>query len=303
MSIPAAPRLDRLNQAGARVLVPGGYGYLGSELCRLLAEVGIAYRSVDLREKDDPHHVVLDLCDARATADCLAEFAPHLLIHCGTRSAGAYKGDFYESYKLDSAALCNIMDSLAELESCRMVYFSSSYVYSGLDPKGRYDEGAVLHPDHNFGVAKAFFEQLILRSHPSSVVFRMSSVFGTGNSLNPNAIIQMAGECREGRDVVVWGRGQRMMQYVYMDDVLGSVFAAAEIEPGLYNLCSDDYMSVAEAAEAIAAFFGRRVEYLHEKPEGETLPFMVNARLTDQLGQEFTPVSDALTIYLERVAG
>ena len=69
-----------------------------------------------------------------------------------------------------------------------LIYFSSSYVYSGLSLKETVNEETILNPKHNFGFAKFFFENMIKRITSNYIVFRLSSVFGEGNYLHPNAI-------------------------------------------------------------------------------------------------------------------
>jgi len=147
-------------------------------------------------------------------------------------------------------------------------------------------------------VAKAFFEQLALRTHPSTLVYRLGSVFGPGTDLHPNAIVNMAKECQETGRLTIWGAGSRRMQYVLMQDVLTYIGRAFTLPPGIYNLGGGDYVSVAESAETIARFFGAQVVFLRDKKEGDTLPFMDTAKLRQSSGDFFTPFTDSLAEYL-----
>ena len=68
---------------------------------------------------------------------------------------------------------------------------------------------------------------------------------------------------------------------------------------GVYNLGSDDYVSVYDTACATAKFFGVKVNFLENKPEGEMLPFLSNQKIKNSLGNDiFTPFPSALTEYL-----
>ena len=51
------------------------------------------------------------------------------------------------------------------------------------------------------------------------------------------------------------------------------------LEPGVYNLGSDDYQTVLQTAHDIAEYFGVGIKKLSDKPEGMTLPFMENNKL------------------------
>ncbi len=290
--------LEREKQKGARVLVTGGFGYIGGELVRALARHEIDHISVDAKNPGGDGAVALDLRDRAGTRAVIEGFEPDVVVHCGTHSALAYRDQLIGAFNDDAAALTCILEPLASRPTCRLIYFSSSYVYSGLAPGDPVSESTKLQPSHNFGVAKSFFEQLALRSHPSTVVFRLSSVFGPGNALNPNAVFNMAKECLEAGKLTVWGAGLRRMQYVYMQDVLTYIGQAFTGTPGILNLGGSEYPSVAESAEAIAAFFGAEVAYLRDKKEGDTLPFMDTAKLRHSTNDFFTPFRDSLNEYL-----
>ena len=119
-------------------------------------------------------------------------YKPDTLVHCGTNSALAYRDNLLQAFREDAEGTANILEALTGYRDCRLIYFSSSYCYSGLPRNEAVSETTPLRPVHNFGLSKAFFEQLMLRNHPNTIVFRLSSVFGPGNALHPNAVYDMA---------------------------------------------------------------------------------------------------------------
>jgi nucleoside-diphosphate-sugar epimerase len=282
-----------------KILVTGGCGYVGSELVKELDHEGFDYLSVDrANPATEGKTVALDLCDRKSTVSLFREFNPTVIVHCGTNSAIAYRDRFVESFREDTEAISNILEVLKDRPGCRLIYFSSSYVYSGLPSKLPVKESTRLQPLHNFGLAKSFFEQMVLRVHPNTIVFRLSSVFGPGNALHPNTVFNMARECLETGKVTVWGAGSRRIQYVYMRDVLDRICAAFTLKPGVYNLGCNEYLSVAESARMIAGFLGAKVIFLKDKQEGETLPKMDIARLRRSSDGRMTPFRESLKEYL-----
>jgi len=290
---------QKIKKSSKRVLVTGGFGYIGSELVKEFVRHEIEYISIDAKNTAGKNMLSFDLCDRKKTVDVIEKFKPDVFVHCGTHSAMAYRDRFLASFNEDISALTNILEALVKFPSCRLIYFSSSYVYSGISSTVPVVESMPLQPVHNFGVAKSFFEQLAIRSHPNTVVFRLSSVFGPGNALNPNSVFNMAKECLETGSLTVWGTGSRKVQYVSMQEVLTYICEAFSFHPGISNLGGNEYTSVAESARAIAEFFGAKVVFLDDKKEGETLPFMSTKKLKQQDGDYFTPFRYSMNEYLE----
>ncbi|MCX6237752.1 MAG: NAD(P)-dependent oxidoreductase [Bacteroidia bacterium] len=282
------------------ILVIGASGYIGNQVVNRCQRQNIQYSAIDkVNAKENKDIVKLNLCNRKRTKDFISHLSPTVIVHCGTNSALAYKNNFNEAFREDAIAISNLLEAISGLPECRLIYFSSSYVYSGLSPIGAFEESIALQPTHNFGIAKIFFEQLVLRCHTNSVIYRLSSVYGPGNAIHPNAIFSMAKECLENGKLTVWGAGSRRMQYVHIDDVLDCVIGGFIIDSGIYNLGGNEYITVSEAANLIADFYSSEVVYLHNKKEGDTLPFMSTMKLVKTLNHKFRPSDDSITKYLQ----
>lgn len=253
-----------------------------------------------VRDQNRSEGLRLNLGDYQKTAQAIKNFKPAIFFHTGTHSALAYRDNFLNSFAEDSQALMSVLKSLRPMPNCKLIYFSSSYIYSGLPANKKVSENNPLKPNHNFGVAKSFFEQFILKNHPQSVIFRLSSVFGPGQAKNPNTILNFVKECQEKGKITLWGLGKRKIQYIYLKDVINCALKSLSLKPGIYNLGGDDYVSVADAAHSIANFYQAKTIFLKEKPEGETLPFLDNNKIKTALKKKklFTPFATALTEYL-----
>jgi len=285
-----------------KIFITGNLGYIGWELFRQVKLQGCDYLGIDKEPQIGPRVMSFNLRQTEKTIKAIAAFQPEILIHAGSHSALIYKDDFFVPFEEDFESLRNIIKALQNLPACRLIYFSSSYVYSGLPTDQQVDENSALRPHHNFGVAKSLFEQFILRNHKNSVVFRLSSVFGQGEAKHPNTIVLFVRECLEKGEMGIWGSGSRKLQYVYNKDVVNCTFQSFNLEPGIYNLGGDEYVSVAEAGKTVADFFKAKVAFLKDKPEGETLPYLVNNKIKIALGKNFfTPLSSALTEYLAMI--
>ena len=258
------------------ILVTGSAGYVGSALCNLLDKKNIDYLAVDKITVQKKKHVTCDLANKEHISDILIDYNPDIIYHCGTYSAGDYSKDFFNSYTSDSFALINILNFINQSsKKVKLIFFSSSYVYSGLSSRKSVDESMKLTPIHNFGISKYFFERLIMSNNIDSLIFRMSNVFGPGNQANITAINSWLNNSSEkNNDLVIWGEGNRKIQYIHIDDLMSVLFQVHKISRGIYNLGGTEYLSMNKVAELISEKYDNKIVHLYDKNEGETLPFM-----------------------------
>jgi len=288
---------------GKKIIIAGCNGYIGTELTYQLELNNVQYIGIDKTSSSKKHCLNFNLTDRKQVIDIISKEKPDYFFHMATHSALAYKNDFLNVFYEDTVGLHNIISGLNKSNNTLFIYCSSSYVYSGLDSNENVDEKNILSPTHNFGLAKSFFEQLILRVYSDSIIFRLSSVFGKGNYLHPNAIEVMAKEAMNDKLITIWGKGARKMQYIFLEDVVKYLLKAPELQSGIYNLSSHNYDTVMTTAKLIAEYFGVKTKILPYKKEGETLPKMDNKKIISALNQDyFSDLKSALNQYLSTIS-
>tara|TARA_B100001123_G_C15328718_1_gene1030467 strand:- start:1125 stop:2036 length:912 start_codon:yes stop_codon:yes gene_type:complete len=291
------------NLFSKKIIIAGCNGYIGNEFSNQLELNNIPHIGIDKTLSSNKSCFNFNLTDKKRVIDSISKENPDCFFHMGTHSALAYKNDFLNVFHEDESALHNILVGLKKKDHTRLVYFSSSYVYSGLDSTHNVDEKTILAPTHNFGLAKSFFEQMILRIYPNSVIFRLSSVFGKGEYLHPNAIEVMAQEALNNKLLTIWGKGLRKMQYIFIEDVIKYILQSIKINPGIYNLGGHSYETVMVTANHIAEYFNAKTMLLPDKKEGLTLPIMDNNKVINSLDQDyFSDHKGALNKYLDDIS-
>lgn len=255
------------------IFVLGGSGYIGSQVVeKLKKQYPKSFISIDKRKNPNLKQNIQINLNSKKILKLFNKYRPNIIINCATHSALAYENKLQESFNEDLKSLLNIFEYLKDNKKCKMIYFSSSYVYSGSNKKN-VTEKENLYPRHNFGIAKVFFENLIFNNHKNSIIFRLSSVFGKGKSRIPNNIYNFVKECSKEKKLTIWGSGSRKLQYIFIDDVVNYVTKHFSIKPGVYNLGGEKQTSIKEVAKIIANFYNGNIIFKGKK-ERETLPFM-----------------------------
>jgi nucleoside-diphosphate-sugar epimerase len=257
-----------------KIFILGGSGYIGSQIVeKLKNQFPKSFISVDKRNNPNlKKNVRINLNSKKKILKLLNKHKPNIIINCATHSALAYENKLQESVNEDLKSLLNIFEYLKKNIKCKMIYFSSSYVYSGLN-KRIVDEKQNLNPRHNFGIAKFFFENLIFKNHKNSIIFRLASVFGKGKALIPNNIYNFVTECSKNKKITIWGSGNRKIQYISINDVVKYTIKCFSIKPGIYNIGGKKHMSTKKVSKIIAKFYNGNIIF-KKKKERETVSFM-----------------------------
>jgi len=283
-------------------IITGVLGYIGKELAREFHKNKIKFIGIDKRLTKDKSVINIDLKDKNNTLKFFNKLDYDEIFHFATYSAEEYRKNFEISFLEDLVSLQNLIFSIKKnKKNPRLIYMSSSYVYSGLkiNKSSGVNEKKLLNPVHNFGFAKKFFEDYLTKYYPNSVIFRLSNVFGEGEFLIPNTVHNMAAEAKKNNKVIIWGKGNRKIQYVYMRDLMKYLILKNKII-GIFNLAGKEYVKISVLSKKICNFFGSKVVYLKDKKEGETLSYMNTNKLRYKMKNYFIDFEKNLVNYLKK---
>ena len=152
--------------SGKVKLIIGANGYIGRQLTNKYYSKKISFIAADKMIDKKKNFHKLDLRNTRATKLFFKNLKKKLseVILLGTHSAIAYRDNFNLSFFEDFRSLVNLIDELKKKNNPKLIYFSSSYVYSGMNSrfKKKVDEKDILKPSHNFGYAKLFLKIILI---------------------------------------------------------------------------------------------------------------------------------------------
>ena len=85
--------------------------------------------------------------------------------------------------------------------------------------------------------------------YSNSIIFRLSNVFGEGEFIRGNtALKNMVIEAKKNKKVIVWGKGNRKIQYIYIGDLMKYLLFNKKYT-GIYNLGGKDYVKTVSVAK------------------------------------------------------
>ena len=163
-----------------------------------------------------------------------------------------------ESNLIATLKLLGIMDKFGVKD---IVYMSSGgAIYGDYLMKVHNEEDAV-YPKSSYGVVKLAIEKYLLSYSElyefNSLILRLSNPYGPYHYNNKQGIINIAiRKALAGEKVQIWGSGDGIKDYIYIEDVCSIIFRLIEngVETEVYNVAAGSAHSVNEIVEGIKEF-------------------------------------------------
>lgn len=242
--------------AGKVVAVTGASGFLGGRLIDRLS-------TVDCRIVRVPRRVAWDAMVS--DVDVVFHFAAQT-------SAAVAAGDPEADFAANVAPLRALLEACARIERRPLVLFAGSVTQAGIPARLPVSEDAADQPitvyDRHKLMAENDLKAAASAGTARGVTLRLSNVYGPGaraGSNDRNVLNRMIAAALHGQPLTVYGAGDCVRDYVFVDDVIDAFLAAAVGHEPLngrhYVIGSGHGYTIRDAFELIAA----RVEALTGK--------------------------------------
>jgi UDP-glucose 4-epimerase len=264
---------------GARVLITGGAGLIGSHIADLLLRAGVAEirvldnlsrgRRASLAEAEAGGWLRFIEGDIRDRAllsqacegvDFLFHMAAIRLTQCAEQPRLALE--------VMADGTFNVLEAAIAARVKRVIAASSASVYGMAD---RFPTAEDHHPYNNdtlYGAAKSFNEGLLASFRAmyglDYVALRPFNVYGPRMDTDgayTEVLVRWMREIENGRPPVIFGDGKQTMDFVYVGDVARAFLLAASCEaPGeVFNVASGIETSLDDLARTLIVVMGRSV--------------------------------------------
>lgn len=297
-----------------RVMVTGGAGFIGSAFIRttLAAWPGATILNFDkltyagnlenlASVADHPHYSFLqgDIADAAQVEEAWSRFKPEIVVHFAAEShvdrsihspAPVFETNLRGTFTLLEAARRHGLE--------RFAHVSTDEVYGSIDGDADADENYPLRTSSPYSASKAGSDLLALSYFttyklPVSVT-RASNNYGPYQF--PEKLIPlMIANALDGKPLPVYGDGQQIRDWLYVDDHCAGI--RASIDKGrageVYNIGGNCSLANLEVVRRILAATERPeslITYVTDRPGHDRRYALTNAKLTGETGWE--PVMD-----------
>jgi dTDP-4-dehydrorhamnose reductase len=205
------------------ILLLGKTGQVGFELHRTLSPLG------SIRA---PGRAELDLMDERAVTAYLANTKPRLIVNAAAWTAVDAAEEQQADAERLNAGLPEQLAAWAKVENCRLVHYSSDYVYPGTG-ESPWQETSTIGPLSHYGKTKLGGDRAIEQSGADHLIFRTSWVYSARGNNFMKTMLRLAKSKTELKivaDQIGAPTPARLIAQVTTQAI------HSELEKGLYHL-------------------------------------------------------------------
>lgn len=261
-----------------RFLITGGAGFLGAALANRLAQDNHTVRVIDDLSAGDPSRLDSRISFTRGDVadvpklwtllhdiDCVYHLAARVLVPESILYPREYNA-------VNVGGTVAVMEAIRDAGVKRIVLASSGAVY-GEQKRQPVREDMPPHPDSPYAVSKLAAEHYVKTIGKlwgiETVILRVFNAYGPGQALPPAhapVIPQFLRQALGGGSLVIFGDGRQTRDFIYVDDVVEALVAAAtarQVNGEIINVGSGRETSIRELALTIGRLTNRQVEILY----------------------------------------
>lgn len=253
------------------VLVTGGSGFIGINLCQLLLSEGFKVKIFVRGNRRIPLNVfneeigvikgdIGNLSDIeRATKDI--EFVFHLAAYVPRTRMKAFD-DPLKTFNINSIGALNLLEASRKNDVTNVIYSSTQAVY-GPPQYLPIDEEHPTNPETFYGLSKLvgeeYCEQYSRSCGVNFVVLRYSYVYGPFQPQS-GVVSLFITKALKKEDIIIEGKGAQTFDFVYVQDVVKANLAAIRASHTfeIFNVGSGKQVSIARLAEKIIKLTGSK---------------------------------------------
>ncbi|WP_345602361.1 NAD-dependent epimerase/dehydratase family protein [Pseudonocardia adelaidensis] len=244
-----------------RYLVTGGRGFIGRHVVRRLVAAGAEVHATTRAQPPEQAGVrwwCADLTDARAARIVMQQVRPDVVIHLASRAEGARSLSLVVPMLNDNVmSAVNVMTAAADVPDCRVVLAGSLEEHSDLEP------GSGARSPYSASKIAATTYATLFRdlAQLPLVVMRLGMVYGPDDPHTTRLVPYVVDSLLRGVAPAL-SSGARRLDWVYVDDVVDALLAAA-VEPDalgrVLDIGTGELASIRDAVSLIADVVGARV--------------------------------------------
>ncbi|MBS4196427.1 NAD-dependent epimerase/dehydratase family protein [Lederbergia citri] len=271
-----------------RVLITGGYGFIGSFVGEMFAMEGHEVHIIDnlstgTKENTKFNHILYQInVEDPLCEEIFKTFKFDVVIHLAAQvNVAVSMDDPYIDSKYNVLGLSNMLNLAKKYGVSKVVFASSAAVY-GLNEEIPLKEDSLCDPVSPYGMNKWIGEMYCQKWSEifglDTLCYRFSNVYGPrqGTVGEGGVVSIFIQRVINGKDLIVYGDGEQTRDFIFVQDVAEAIYRGVINNlSGIYNLSTNTGVSVNQLIETL----GELTEIENVKYEKERQGDIKHSRL------------------------
>lgn len=295
-----------------KILVLGGNGFLGRNLCTYLADKGEEVYSFDMTTPEQRDGRIKYICGDffdDYTLEKLVKGMDVVYHAICTLNPGNSNDKCIVGYERDFVQTAKLCYYLKDTD-CRMIFFSSGGTVYGNQEKQPILEDAVPVPINHYGNLKLCIENTIrtfnFQMKKNMLVARISNPYGPGQDYHKGVgfIDAALKHAIAGETIEIWGDGSVVRDYIYIDDLCRMLYALIDYhgEIEVFNLSSNTGVSQNDIVEILKGIVPEvKVEYKPGRSVDAKKVILDNSRIHTICDMQMVSIEEGVKKYYEYI--
>lgn len=256
----------------SKILIIGGAGFIGTNLCRKLIDLGHRITIIDNcvtgsmeNVPDRATFIPVDICRC-GVPDCDYDYVFHL--------ASIASPKYYLRYPLEAmdVAYTGTKNALEIARKChaKFIFTSTSEIYGesmkfpqSEDDAGRVDPNS---PRAVYSESKRVAETLISEYRRSynvdTKILRIFNTFGPFMDINDGRVVpNFISQALSKKPLTIYGDGTQTRSFLYIDDLISAIIMILDIDySGPINIGGEDEIAIRELGQMIYDMVNRKAD-------------------------------------------
>lgn len=291
------------------VLVTGGTGFIGTNLCMELLNRGFdvkiftrGIRSLNFGTKNNPRLVVGGLCRLGDVKKSLVDIDTiyHLAAYVPRHATGYIT---HNLLKTNSFGTLNLLGAARMMDVDKIVYSSTQAVY-GRSDHNSIEEDHPKCPRSLYGISKRSGElycEYYKEKHEMTIqILRYSFVYGP-HQPGSGVVTKFLLSAMKNEPITIYGDGSQFRDFVYVKDVVdANLLCSQKTHGGAYNIGSGEKLTIKELAETAIALTNSKSKIIFKPTDTEERGIYLNIeKARKELGYCPSSPRQGLSDYVE----
>ncbi|MBF4694204.1 NAD-dependent epimerase/dehydratase family protein [Fusibacter ferrireducens] len=275
-----------------KVLITGGYGFIGSHVADKFHREGHSIFIIDnltsgLKSNFIHKHRFYELnVEDPKCEEVFESNSFDIVIHMAAQNDETYSQKYsYHDTKINVLGLMNMLSLSTKYKVKKFIFASSASVY-GDDTDFPCTESSPKKPVSVLGTNKLLGEYYCSQwrnlNQIETISLRISNVYGPRQVATSGVVSAFFDKQNKGKGITVYGDGEQLRDFVYVEDVADAFYKAANIKySGVLNLSAGMSTSINHLIQLIEKYGEFKfVQHLEAKPNEVKKSQLDNALIT-----------------------